>query len=440
MKKLLALGMVLLLSVAFLAACDNDPTEAPPVDPTDTEVTPPTEVDPTEVDPTEEMTFGGENFTFWIDNEDYGDALMAALSDRFPDSSFSFEQVGGNYTLDRLRSDGPADIGADILLFPHDRIGSAINDNLLLPLGPTIGNAMHGRIPAAGIRTVDHAGNYFGVPLRMESVALFYNLDLLEEAGFDVPGSWEEIIEMAEEFNNPATMDFIIRWNAGDAFFNQFALTAFGFELFGPNQDDPDSVDFDNPGVVEGLEFLAGLRETVLPVPSEDLNWDTVHGAFVAGEVPLIITGPWSIPYINRESTFEWGVTTIPTIAGNQPRTFSGYHVAAVSAWTEYSDLARAVLEFMMSDEGLQIMHDNIGVLPALNDVSLINGVVGNEALLGVEAQMAFSDPMPSILEMGHFWGSAPGMHSAVWEGLLTPEAAVAQAIEDFDAARALAE
>jgi len=439
MKKLFALGMMLLLSLTFLVACRNDEPTEPAVPPT--EETPATEVDPPEDDPTDETAFGGEDFTLWIDNEAYGEELVAVLSDRFPDSNFSFEQVGGTDTLDRLRRDGPAALGADILLFPHDQIGGALNDNLLLPLGPNIGAAMQGRIPEAGVRTVSHNGGYFGVPLRMESVALFYNLDLLEENGFDVPESWEEIIEMAEEFNNPATMDFIIRWMAGDAFFNQFALTAFGFELFGPNQDDPNAVGFEHPGVLQGLEFLATIRDEVLPVPADDLNWDTVHGAFVAGEVPLVITGPWSIPYILRDGAgFEWGVTTIPMIDGNVPRTFAGYHVAAASAFTDYSDLARAVLEFMMSDEGLQIMHNTVGVLPALNDVSLIDGVVGNQPLLGIAAQMTFSDPMPSIREMNHFWGSAPGMHSAVWDGLLSPDAAVEQAIEDFEAARALAD
>lgn len=435
MKKLLVLGMAMLLSVVVLTACgDSDETEVPATE------APGTETSGTEVDPTDETAFGGETITLWIDNADYAAALQTALSERFPDSTFEYEIIGGADTVDQLTLDGPAGIGADIILFPHDQLAGAANQNLLLPLGPDIAAAMHERIPAPAVGTVQVGDNYLGIPLRMESVALFYNLDLLGEAGFEVATTWDEIIEQAEAYNDAANSDFLIRWEAGNAFFNHFFLTAFGYELFGPNHNDPDAINFDTPEAIAGLEFFASLRE-ILPVPAGDLNWDSVHGAFVAGEVPYIITGPWSIPYIvNDGAGFEWGVTTIPTINGVQPRTFSGNHIAAGSAFTNYPDLTRAVLAFMMSDEGLQLVYDEIGVIPALIDGSVINGLADDEFLLGVAAQAQHSHPMPSIPEVGHFWGAAEAMYQSVWEGLATPEEAASNAVEAFEAARALAD
>jgi len=452
-KKLLALmlGMVLMLSMFVFTACGDDEDtggdepEVEEVDDNGDEPDPEPDDgydngDEPDGDEPEDTAFGGETITMWIDNPYYGEALVAALSQRFPDSSFEFEEVGGTYTLDRLRLDGPADIGADILLFPHDQIPGAINENLLLPLGPDMVSAMHARIPAQSVAAVQQGGNYFGVPLRMESVALFYNLDLLGEAGLEVPTTWEEIIDAATDYNDPANNEFLIRWEAGNAFFNQFALTAHGFELFGPNHDNADAINFDTPEAIEGLEWFAGLRE-ILPVPYGDLNWDTVHGAFVAGEVPLIITGPWSISYIvNDGAGFDWGITTIPTINGVQPITFSGNHIAAGSAFTDYPDLTRAVLEFMMSDDGLQLVYDELGVMPALMDVSAISGLADDQFLAGIAAQIDHSHLMPAIPEMDQFWSPAEGMYRAVWEGLLTPEEAAESAIEDFEAARALAE
>jgi len=436
MKKLL-LGMAMLFAVALLVACGGD--DPAPTATTDAEATPTVAVEPGGNEELPGNEFGGENFVLWIDNPEYGNALVARLEELFPDSNFSFEEVGGTDTLDRLRLDGPAEIGADIVLFPHDQIPGAINERLLLPLGPDIANAMHGRIPEAAIGAVVHNDNYFGIPLRMESIALFYNLDLLNEAGLDVPTTWEEIIEAAADYNNVATNDFLIRWEVGGAFFNQFFLTTFGYELFGPNHNDPDAINFDTPEAIEGLEYFASLRD-ILPVPYGDLGWDETNGAFVAGEVPLLIIGPWAIPYIQRDGAgFEWGVTTIPTINGVQPRTFSGNHIAAASSFTNYPDLARAVLEFMMSDEGLQMVYDEIGVIPALIDGSVINGLSEDAALSGIAAQAVHSHPMPAISEMDFFWDAADAMYRAVWNGLLTPAEAAANAVEDFEAARALA-
>ena len=451
----LMLGLMLVLSLFVFAACDDEDTgggdDEPDVEDVEDNGDEPENGDEPDPEPDDEDNgddpdadagdgdFGGETITLWLDDDGYIEALEAALNERFPDSTFEFENEGGIYTVDRLILDGPAGIGADIILFPHDHISRAVNQDLLLPLGEDFQDAMNGRIPDDSIGTIRSDGNYFGVPLRRESLALFYNRDLLEANDFEVAESWEDIIEQAEEFNDPANSEFVIRWHAGDAFHSHFILTAHGFEVFGPNHDDPDAVNFDSPEAIAGLEFLASLTE-ILPVPAEDLNWDTVHGAFVAGEVPYIITGPWSISDIRDNGDFEWGVTTIPTINGNRPITFGGSHIAAISSETDYPDLSRAVLEFMMSDEGLQIMYDTVGAFPALIDSSIIAGISDDPFLLGVGAQAEYSHPMPSIAEMAHFWDPAETMYTAVWEDLLTPEEAAENAMEEYEAARALAD
>jgi arabinogalactan oligomer/maltooligosaccharide transport system substrate-binding protein len=432
MKKLFALGCVLVLSLAFLVACGGD-SEA------GEEIEAGPETADTEPGDDEETAFGGETITLWIDQAGYAEALVAALSDRFPDTKFEFEELGSTYTTERLALAGPAGVGADIILFPQDHISDAINQSLLLPLGPDLAGAMNGRIPEASLDTVRLDDHYFAVPLRMNSIGLFYNSDLLEEHGLEVAGSFEELIEQAGEFNDPANNQFLIRWEAGNAFFNYFFLTSFGYELFGPDHNDPDAINFDTPAALEGLEFFLSMRD-ILPVPYGDLNWDTVHGAFVAGEVPYIITGPWSISDINDNGDFEWGVTKIPTINGNQPITFSDNNVAAVSAFTEHPDLSRAVLEFMMSDEGLQILYDEVGAIPALIDTSIIDGLSDDPFLAGIITQAEYSHPMPIIPEMSQFWAPAESMYRSVWEGLLTPAEAVENAMNDFEAARALAD
>ena len=446
------LGMMLVFSLFVIAACDDEDNGGDDPDVEDVEDNGDESENGDEPDPEPDDEdngedaedagdgdFGGETITLWIDDDGYIEALEAALNERFPDSTFEFENEGGIYTVERLMLDGPAGIGADIILFPHDHIARAAGQNLLLPLGDDFQDTMNGRIPEYSINTIRSDGNYLGVPLRIQSVALFYNSDLLDEHGFTVAESWDDLFEQAEEFNDPANSDFVIRWEPGNAYVSQFFLTAHGFELFGPNHDDPDAVNFDSPEALAGLEFFASLEE-ILPVPAEDLNWDTVHGAFVAGEVPYIITGPWSISDVRDNGGFEWGVTMIPTIDGNRPITFSDHHIAAISSHTDYPDLSRAVLEFMMSDEGLQIMYDTVGSLPALIDPSVIDGLADDPFLLAIGEQAQYSNPIPNIPEMASFWDPAGDMFIAVWEGLLTPEEAVENAIEEYEAMRALAD
>ena len=442
MKKLFALGLVLLLSLTFLVACDNDPTETetevtPPVTTTDTE----TEVDPTEdVDPTEPgTTFGGEDFLIWVDDEAFAEALIPALENRFPDTNFEWAQMGHVYTIENLSLDGPGGTGADLIFFPHDHITRAVNDNLVLPVGPAISEAMEANLHAAPVQLVHSGDFHWGVPVSTESVAFFYNRTLLDELGFEPATTWEQVFEQGAEFNDVANNQFIVQLDVGNAFMMHFSTTAHGFRLFGPTHLDPDAVNLNTPETIAGLEWLRTVREELLPVPAADLNGDDIVAAFIDGGLPYIIGGPWMISNILENGDFELGITSIPTIDGNQPLTFTGNQVAAISSFTDYADLGRAVLEFLMSDEGFGIMYEYRGWIPTLIDGSGVSGLADNPYHRGILAQANYSHPMPIIPEMGHFWDAAPGMYSAAWDGILTPAEAAEEAELEFDTVRAAA-
>ena len=83
---------------------------------------------------------------------------------------------------------------------------------------------------------------YYGIPLATESVALFYNKTLLEENGFEVAKSFEEIKEQAAQYNDAAANKFLFRFDAGNSYTMHPFLTSAGFELYGPNHDDASQV------------------------------------------------------------------------------------------------------------------------------------------------------------------------------------------------------
>ena len=282
--------------------------------------------------------------------------------------------------------------------------------------------------------------NYYGIPLATESIALFYNKTLLEENGFEVATTFEELIEQAKQYNDAAANKFLFRFDAGNSYTMHPFLTSAGFELYGPNHDDASQVNLNTPEVVKGLTFYQSLKE-ILPVPYADLNWDSIEVEFAKGNVPYIITGPWSIAEVRNQNTgFEWGVTTIPTINGVQPETFSGNIIACISAYTQHVAESKQVLEFLASEEGLKILYDVKGSIPALKDNSVIEGVLEDPYVSGILAQAEFSQPMPILPEMSSYWGPVETMYRSVWEGLATPEQAAEKALADYNAALELAQ
>ncbi|MGL4337553.1 MAG: maltose ABC transporter substrate-binding protein, partial [Turicibacter sp.] len=321
-------------------------------------------------------------------------------------------------------------------------MGPAIEAQILLPLGADLGTMIEDRMLPGSVATVKSDGNYYGVPIGTESLAFYYNKTLLDESGFEIATTFDEIKEQAKVYNDPAQNKYLFRFEPSSAYGNHFFLTAAGFELFGPNHDDASQINLNTPQVIKGLESFLSMKE-ILPVPAPDLNYDTVQAQFNVGNVPYTIAGPWAISDIKKgaiENGFDWGVTTIPTIDGNQPYTFSGNMIACISAYTKNPTEARQVIEFLSSDKGLQIMYDSTGKIPALTDASVIEGVMEDPYIAGTLAQAVFAEPMPLIPEITKFWGAAATMYQSVWEGLATPEQAAAKALEEYNTALQMSE
>ena len=423
MKKLLSMGLIASLSVTGLAACGNETA-------TDSSSNTP-------ITDESSSTASGEKveIKLWLDNDDYGAAMETAIEAALPNIDINFEKVGSVDAVSKLELDGPAGLGADVFIMPHDHISNAINAQLLLPLGAEIGADLEDRFLESSVGTVKVDDEYYGAPLSTETIALFYNKTLLDEAGFEVATSFEQIKEQAAQYNDEKSNKFLIRFDAGNTYTMHFFLTAGGFELYGPNHDDASQVNINSEGVVKGLTFYQTMRE-YLNVPYADLKWDSIEVEFAKGNVPYVITGPWSIGEIQtQDAGFEWGVTTIPTIDGVQPETFAGNIIASASAYTQHPEEARQVIEFMTSEEGLQVMYDVKGTIPALKDATVIDGVSEDPYIMGILEQAPYSQPMPSLPEMSSYWTAAESLYRPVWEGQMTPEEAAEKALADYNTA-----
>ena len=430
------------LSVSGLVACGGNEGSEPETDGGNTGTGEETGGETAEGTEGEETSGEKTVIKLWLDDDAWAEAMVPAIEEALPHIDIEFEKVGAVDARAKLELDGPAGLGADIFIQPHDGMSPAIEAQILLPLGDEMETMVADRFLEGSVATVQSGDAMYGVPLLTESLAFFYNKTLLEENGLEVATSFEEIAEQAATFNDPANNKFIFRFQAGNAYDNHFFLTANGFQLFGEDHLDGSKVNYDTDEFVAGLEAFSTIKD-ILPVPAADLNYDTVTVPFSKGEFPYTINGPWAIAEMKagaEENGFEFGITTIPTINGVQPETFSGNIIACISAYTKEADAAREVVDFLASEEGLKLTFDVTGKIPALKDNSVIEGVMEDPYVAGILAQAAHSQPMPIIPEMNTYWGPTETALKSVWDELATPEEAAAKAMEDFIAAGTMTE
>jgi arabinogalactan oligomer/maltooligosaccharide transport system substrate-binding protein len=365
----------------------------------------------------------------WLDNKEWADAVIAGFNRLYPDVAITFENVGNVDSRGKVSLDGPAGIGPDVFLMPHDHIGNAIIDDICLPFQTTVQEKYARIILEAAIKTCTSEGELFAVPISTENIAFFYNKDLLGNT--PVPKSFEEVIAFAERWNNPAENKYALRWQVDDSYHNYFFLTAFGMQIFGPHMDDFKKPGFDSDGARRGVDFHTSLRK-YYNVNTADATWDATVAAFQRGEVPFTITGPWAIQDALKNGV-NFGIAKLPTISGNQPRCFSGNIVAAVSSYTKNQAAARAFVDYLASVEGQTIQFKVTGKLSAYRDISGIEGLRDDALLRGIMEQSPYADPIPVIPEVNQMWDSQKALFTFTWDGQLSTVDAQKKAMETYD-------
>lgn len=382
----------------------------------------------------EEIASGEASLTVWFEEDYFAEAIIEAFNAEFPDITVEYELVQKHDAVDKMALAGEAGTGADVFTTFYNEIPDAINDGTAAPLG-NYTDVLNGRMNETFTSVVTQDDQMHAVPYTTESMALMYNKTLLEElTGSPEPAStWEEIVELAEDYNDPASNQWTILMSTSEIYRVYPILSTVGWQVYPDNNvDDPG---FGDPGLAEALEYYGELRD-IFDVPSADAGWETVEEAFAEGETPYVTTGPWSFSTFDEGAEangFEYGVTVMPAAEGGDPAaTFAGMHVAAVSGFSEYPAAARVFANFMASDEGAAAVYAATGQIPAINEdlLSGIEGIADDPHVAGIVEQSAQADLVPTIPE--YFWEVGNTLVIDVWDSLSDAGAAQDKAVETY--------
>ncbi len=317
---------------------------------------------------------------------------------------FIYEPVGSVDADGKIMLDGPAGVGADVFVVPHDHMGSLVIGGHILENTMD----MSAFVPAAVIGA-SYGGKVYGYPLAVETYALFYNKDIIPNP----PKTWEEVFEFAKTWTDKSKNKYAIAWPVTDAYYDFMFYAGYGAQLFGPNGDDRHQHNLNSPEAVKGVEFFQQVRKQILDVPSGDMSGDFVKSSFQEGTIPMVLGGPWDIA-VYKEAGVNFGITTLPILPGAKdvPASFSGVRLAVVSAYSENPEEAKKFAEFLVSKEELIKRFDITGQIPPRKDIT-----VEDEWSQGILAQSQYAIPMPKITQIGTYWSAMGAAFANVWDG-----------------------
>lgn len=324
-----------------------------------------------------------------------------------PKVKIIYEPVESTDARNKIELDGPAGVGADVFVAPHDHIGALVAGSHILPVIDA-NNYMKDFMPLAK-KAATYDGVVYGYPLGAETYIMYYNKEILSAP----LTTWDDIIAYAKKWNVKVENKFALTWPVNDAYFDYMFLDSFGAPLFGPEGNDPKQHNINSAGAISGMTYFQKLKNLMFNIPAMDASRDFCHASFLNGTAPMIITGSWKINEF-KKSNIKFGTTTLPKFPGqNKPATsFAGVRLAFVSSYTPYPEEADDFAKFISSKEMLQKRFEMTDQLAPRTDIP-----VTDEYSKAALEQLKYAKVMPTITQLGTFWQVMGPAVSGIWQG-----------------------
>lgn len=219
----------------------------------------------------------------------------------------------------------------------------------------------------------------YGIPFDSGTAALFYRIDLLEQAGYTEADmqdlTWERYIEIGEDVYRKTGIP-MLTLDPTD-----FPLVRVMMQSCGSwyVREDGVTVDIaDNEALYQAMEIYRRLLES--NVGRSVNGWNEFISTFQQGEVASVISGGWIISNIKARPEQEnlWRITQIPVVTENANAVAasnvggSGWYVLKNSAHSGAAT-AFAVSMFGENDDLLNQLITEIGIVPAVKDPTVLS-------------------------------------------------------------------
>ncbi len=162
-------------------------------------------------------------------------------------------------------------------------------------------------------------GKTWGVPFQRSTVVLYWNKELFKEAGLDAnkpPQTWAEMTAMSQRLTKKDASGKITQYGV------QIPSSGFPYWLFQGLTTQNDVIlsneagthtKFDDPKVIEALQYWLDLSKKHGVHPSGIVEWGTTPKDFMEKKAAMIWTTTGNLTNIRSNAKFDFGVAMLPT-------------------------------------------------------------------------------------------------------------------------------
>ena len=230
-----------------------------------------------------------------------------------------------------------------------------------------------------------------------------------------IPATFEDIKDIAENYDAPEGVEAFMRWDVTDIFFNYFFL-GDAINVGGPAGWDLNQIDIYNKNAIECITEYQKLNQ-FFSIDSSNSNYQQVVQDFLDGKILYTIA---TTDVINTLETakadgtfaYDYGVSLIPDMNEEiDTRAMSITHCLVVNPFANHIDIANDFGRFVSVDYA-----DNM--YSKSQKVSVSKNVTYDSGAFDIFAmEYGYSAPLPKMMETSNMWVQLEAAFKDVWDG-----------------------
>ena len=277
-------------------------------------------------------------------------------------------------------------------------------------------------------------GKTWGIPFQRSTIVLYWNKDAFAKADLNPeapPQNWAEQVEIGKALTKADGSQWgLMVPSTGYPYwmFQAFALQN-GIELM---SGDGDKTFFDDPAVVEALEYWVALGREHKIMPTGTIEWGTLRQNFLEGRAAMMWHTTGNLTAVRNGAGFDFGVAMLPAKERRGSPTGGGNFYIFKAASPEERRAALTFIQWITAPEraaAWSIATGYMGVSPASYETEALRQYVAEFPPAAVARdQLDHSAAELSTYEGGRVREALNNAIQAALTGAKTPAEALGEA------------
>ncbi len=230
-----------------------------------------------------------------------------------------------------------------------------------------------------------------------------------------VPDTVAKILNIADSYDAPDTIEGIMKWDVSDIFYNYWAIGGYTV-VGGDTGDDEASIDITNENIKACLEVYKDMSR-FFSIEPDTVDYESVVQDFIEGKCVFTIASTDIVGTLRQAQAdggfpYEFKVCTMPEISEQlASRSLSLTSGVVINGYSTHKEIANKFASYLV-DEFAPEMYQRTGKLSANSHIN-----AEDEALSVCMEEYATSVSIPKMMSTGNFWLQAEILFSKIWNG-----------------------